>query len=85
MHICYYICVGNSTRAEAKSTYINIARRFASYHVAGLRRIVEMFAITAKAEPSLGVPCTRGLLNVAEGNGVCVGRDLGTPGAENVA
>lgn len=35
--------------------------------VTGMRRIVEIFIITAEAEPRLGVPCPRGLFKVAKG------------------
>ena len=33
----------------------------------GIRRIVEIFVIIAKAEQALRVPCSRGLFEVAEG------------------
>ena len=60
MPIRYFICIGKSTRVEAKSTYVGIALDVlldtASKAVAGSHRTVEMFVITAKAEPSLGVP-----------------------------
>ena len=36
--------------------------------VADMHRIVEILFITSKAERSLGVPCSRGLFKVAEGD-----------------
>ena len=61
------------TSEEAKRrTYVNTAldveleTEFEA--VAGVQRIVEIFVIMAKAEPGLGVPCSRGLFKVAEGD-----------------
>ena len=61
------------TREEAKRrTYVNTALdvelETAFEAVAGVQRIVEIFVVTTEAEPGLGVPCSRGLFKVAEGD-----------------
>jgi hypothetical protein len=61
------------TREEAKkNTYVNTALdvelETAFKAVAGVQRIVEVFVITAEAEPRLGVPCSGRLFEIAKGD-----------------
>ena len=62
--------------AEKETVYVYGLRDLERV-VTGKRCIVEIFVITAKAEPSLGVPCSHGLFKVAEGD-ARAGRDPGT-------
>ena len=61
------------TREEAKRrTYVNTALdvelETTFEAIAGVQRIIEIFVVTAEAEPGLGVPCSRGLFKVTEGD-----------------
>ena len=80
--------VKKSTRVEAKRTYVPTALDLDTVFkaVACMRCIVEIVVIRDKAEPSLGVPCSCGLFNVAERDAEVVLDGFGyAPDAENVA
>ena len=80
--------VKKSTGVEAKRTHVPTALDLDTVFkaVACMRCIVEIVVIRDKAEPSLGVPCSCGLFNVAERDaGVVLAGSGYAPDAEEVA
>jgi hypothetical protein len=66
-------------RGRENNIHKHSSRHLAGYHVFTKQSMVcveslKFFVITAKVEPSLRIPCSRGLFKVAEGDAGCVGR-----------